>query len=214
MRNGPLLQYYCSSCGKILNESSTLMIQKNQLREECPTCGALLSTTLQNVEIFPPVSQSQQVLSDPTPKLVKHLSIDFQTTYRQIQDRSIRFSFDIGKIDSLLDLEACGTLCIIGEQKYTQLLIDRLCVHSLLPVRYGGIGQEQSKIIAVDAGNCANVYRFVDFTRQYGMEVKKALQSIVVRRVFTIYQLADLVVHEPAKNHSADFTEKQANCRL
>ena len=86
MRNGPLLQYYCSICGKILNESSTLMIQKEHLIEECPGCGALLSTTLQNMEIFPPLSQSQHVPSDLTPKPVEHLSVDFQTAYRQIQD--------------------------------------------------------------------------------------------------------------------------------
>ena len=199
MRNGPLLQYYCSSCGKILNESSTLAVQKEQLIEECPVCGALLSSTLQNMELSPPLSQSQHVLGDPTPKPVEHLSVVFQTAYRQIQDLSIRLAFDIKKIDSLLDLEATGTLCIVGEQKYTQILIDRLCVHFMLPRRYGGIGSDYSKPIAIDAGNCSNVYQFVDFARQYGLEVKKVLQSIVVSRVFTIYQLADLIIHELPK---------------
>jgi DNA-directed RNA polymerase subunit RPC12/RpoP len=199
MRNGPLLQYYCSSCGKILNESSTLTIQKEQLKEECPSCGALLSTTVQNMEIFPPLSQSQQVPSNPTPKLVEHLSVDFQTAYRQIQDLSIRFDFDIKKIDSLLNLEATGTLCIVGEQKYSQLLIDRLCFHSMLPRRYGGIGSDYSKTISIDAGNCSNIHQLVDFARQYGLEVKKVLQNMVVSRVFTIYQVTDLIIHELPK---------------
>ena len=175
------------------------MIQKEQLREECPSCGALLSTTLQNMEIFPPLSQSQQISSDPTPKLVEHLSVDFQTGFRQIQDLNIRFAFDIERIDSLFDLEATGTLCIVGEQKYTQILIDRLCVHSMLPRSYGGMGSDYSKPLAIDAGNCSNIYQFVDFARQYGLEVKKVLQSIVVSRVFTIYQLADLIIHELPK---------------
>ena len=175
------------------------MIQKEQLREECPSCGALLSTTLQNMEIFPPLSQSQQISSDPTPKLVEHLSVDFQTAYRQIQDLNNRFAFDIEKIDSILDLGATGTLCIVGEQKYTQILIDRLCVHSMLPRSYGGMGSDYSKPLAIDAGNCSNIYQFVDFARQYGLEVKKVLQSIVVSRVFTIYQLADLIIHELPK---------------
>jgi DNA-directed RNA polymerase subunit RPC12/RpoP len=195
MRIEPLLQYYCSSCGKILNESSTL-IQKEQLREECPSCGALLSTTLEIIDIFPPLSQSQHVPSGPTPKLVEHLSVDFQTACRQIQDLNNRFAFDIKKIDSLLDLQSTGTLCIVGEQKYTHILNDRLCVHSMLPRRYGGIGSDYSKTIAIDAGNCSNVYQFVDFARQYGLEVKKALQTIVRSRVFTIYQLADLIIHQ------------------
>ena len=199
MRNGSLLQYYCSSCGKLLNESSTLAVQKELLIEECPGCGALLSSTLQNMELSPPLSQSQQVISDSTPKPIEHLSVDFQTAFRQIQDLNIRFAFDIEKIDSLLDLEATGTLCIVGEQKYTQILIDRLCVHSMLPKRYGGIGSDYSKTIAIDAGNCSNVYQSVDFARQYGLEVKKVLQNIVVSRVFTIYQLADLIIHELPK---------------
>ena len=199
MRNGPLLQYYCSSCGKILNEVSTLAIQKEQLREECPSCGAVLSSTLQNQELFPPLSQSHLVSSDLTPKSVEHLSVDFQTAFRQIQDLNIRFVFDIEKIDSILDLGSTGTLCIVGEKKYTQILIDRLCIHSMLPRRYGGIGSDYSKTIAIDAGNCSNVYQFVDFARQYGLEVKKVLQSIVVSRVFTLYQLADLIIHELPK---------------
>jgi DNA-directed RNA polymerase subunit RPC12/RpoP len=199
MRNGSLLEYYCSSCGKILSESSTLTIQKEELREECPSCGAVLSSTLQNQELFPPLPQSQQVSNDLPSKSVEHPSVDFQTAFRQIQDLNIRFAFDIKKIDSLLDLEAKGTFCIIGEQKYTQILIDRLCVHSMLPRRYGGIGSDYSKTIAADAGNCSNVYQFVDFTRQYGLEVKKVLQNIAVSRVFTIYQLSDLIIHELPK---------------
>jgi hypothetical protein len=175
------------------------VVQKEQLIEDCPGCGALLSNTLQNMELSPPLSQSQEVPSDLTPKPVEHLSVDFQTAYNQIQDLSIKFAFDIKKIDSLLNLEGAGTLCIVGEQKYTQILIDRLCVHSMLPRRYGGIGSDYSKPIAVDAGNCSNVYQFVDFARQYGLEVKKVLHSIVVSRVFTIYQVADLIIHELPK---------------
>jgi DNA-directed RNA polymerase subunit RPC12/RpoP len=165
MRNEPLLQYYCSSCGKILNESSILAVQKEQLMEECPSCRALLSSTQQNMELSPPLSQSQQVSSDLTSKSVEHLPVEFQTAFRQTQDLNIRFAFDTKKIDSILDLGATGTLCTVGEQKYTQILIDRLCVHSMLPRRYGGIGSDYSKPIAIDAGNSSDVYQFVNFAR-------------------------------------------------
>jgi predicted RNA-binding Zn-ribbon protein involved in translation (DUF1610 family) len=198
MRNEPLLQFYCSSCGKILSESSA-QVQKEQLKEECPSCGALLSDTLQNMDLYSSLSYSQQVTNEPTLQPLEHLSVEFQTAYKQIQDLSIRFAFDIEKIDSLLDLQANGTLCIVGEQKYTHTLIDRLCVHSMLPRRYGGIGSDYSKIIAIDAGNCSNVYQSVDFARQYGLEIKNVLRGIVVSRVFTIYQLAHLVIHELPK---------------
>ena len=69
----------------------------------------------------------------------------------------------------------------------------------MLPKRHGGIGEGYSKIIAIDAGNCTDVYQFVDFARQYGLEVKKVLRNIVVSRVFTIYQLAHLIIYELPK---------------
>ena len=60
-------------------------------------------------------------------------------------------------------------------------------------------GPDYSKIIAIDAGNCTDVYQCIDFARQYGLEVKKVLQSIVVSRIFTIYQLAHLIIFELPK---------------
>jgi hypothetical protein len=79
------------------------------------------------------------IVTNAAPKSLQDLSVEFRTAFHQIEDSSVKFTFDIEKIDSLLNLNARGSLCIIGEQKYTQLLIDRLCVHSLLPKRHGGI---------------------------------------------------------------------------
>jgi len=197
MRTGPLLQYFCSSCGKTLKENSTIEFQRDQLNEECPGCGALLIDTLQNRrKVSESLWEQEQVNNTARGKSSRYLSVDFKTAYRQLECRTIKLAFDIDKIDSLLDLGACGSLCIIGKHNYTQLLIDRLCVHSLLPRRYGGIVDQTLKIIAIDAGNRTDVYQFVDFARQYGLELKKVLQSIVVSRVFTIYQLAHLIIYE------------------
>jgi hypothetical protein len=174
-----------------LKDRTTLEIQNQQIKEECPSCGALLLDTLQNRTVSTSVPQ-QAVVTTATPK-----SVEFRTAFHQIEDSSVKFTFDIDNIDSLLNLNAHGSLCIIGEQKYTHLLIDRLCIHSLLPKRHGGTGLNYSKIIAIDAANCTDVYQFVDFARQYGLEVKKVLQGIVVSRVFTIYQLAHLIIELP-----------------
>lgn len=183
MRIGPLLQYFCSSCGKILKDRTTLEIQKQQIKEEeeCPSCGALLVNALQNRTVSVSMPKQAAVVNNATSK-----SVEFRTAFHQIEDSSVKFTFDIEKIDSLLNLNAYGSLCIIGEQKYTQILINRLCVHSLLPKRYGGTiggGLNYSKIIAIDAGNCTDVYQFVDIARQYGLEVKEVLQSVIVSRV-------------------------------
>ena len=62
--------------------------------------------------------------------------------------------------------------------------------------KHGGVGEGYSKIIAIDAGNCSDVYQIVDFARQYGLEIKRALKNMIVSRVFTIYQLANPVINE------------------
>ena len=190
LRFGLLLEYFCSRCGNILKEKTTLQVQNHQIKEECPSCGSLLIDTLQNRRVEPDgVGVSAQSASH-------NLSIEFQTAYQRL---STKLGFDIKRIDSLLNLDTHDSVCIIGDQRYTQLLIDRLCVHTLLPRKYGGIGQDYSKIIVIDAGNCTDVYQYVDFCRQYGLEIDKVLRNVVVSRVFTIYQLAYLITHDLPK---------------
>jgi len=98
LRFGPLLQYFCSSCGKILKNNTTLEVQNQQIKEECPSCGALLIDTLQNRTVSASVPQ-QGVVTNATPK-----SVEFRTAFHQIEDISVKFAFDIHKIDSLLNL--------------------------------------------------------------------------------------------------------------
>jgi DNA-directed RNA polymerase subunit RPC12/RpoP len=195
MRIGPLLQYFCSTCGKVLKETSAAEMPKDQLIEECPSCGSLLAQTLQNRRLVSSLQQ-QEYRVNSIQKPAGRLSSDFQIAQQQIEAKTVRLAFDIEKLDSLLNLSSHGSLRIIGEPKYAQLLMDRLCVHSMLPKRHGGIGEGYSKIIAIDAGNCSDVYQIVNFARQYGLEIKKVLQNIFVSRVFTIYQLARLVTYE------------------
>ena len=118
MRIGPLLRYFCSSCGKILKDRTTLEVQNQQLKEEeeCPSCGALLLDTLQNRTVSTSISQKDVVVTEAIPKSLQDLSVEFRTAFHQIEDNSVKFTFDIEKIDSLLNLNAYGSLCIIGEQ--------------------------------------------------------------------------------------------------
>jgi hypothetical protein len=51
----------------------------------------------------------QGVVTNATPK-----SVEFRTASHQIEDSSPKFAFDIQKIDSLLNLNTYGSLCIIG----------------------------------------------------------------------------------------------------
>jgi hypothetical protein len=71
----------------------------------------------------------------------------------------------------------------------------RLCVRALISKRQGGF--EFINIIFIDGrGNSSDVYLCVNFARQYGLDIKKVLQSVMVTRAFTIYQLADLIIYQ------------------
>lgn len=132
-------------------------------------------------------SSYEQLSSSRLPK--------FQTAYTDIEERKRRIlTFDIEKIDSChinLTIEDC--VCIVGNREYTNVIFMRLCVRALMSKRQGGF--ESTNVIFIDAGNNSDVYQCVNFARQYGLDIKKVLQSILVTRAFTIYQLADLLIN-------------------
>jgi hypothetical protein len=139
-------------------------------------------------------SSSEQLSSSPPPP-------KFKTAYDDIEDKRRRIlTFDIEKIDSCcINLTTEDFVCIVGsggERKYANTLLMRLCVRALISKRHGGF--ESTNVIFVDAGggSCLDVYLCVNFARQYGLDIKKVLQSVMVTRAFTIYQLADLIIYQ------------------
>jgi hypothetical protein len=107
-----------------------------------------------------------------------------------------KLSFDIARIDRCINLtDRGGGLCITSSgsslRHTNNILLTRLCVRALLSKRQGGF--ESPSVIFVDAGNCSDIYQCVNFARQYGLDVQKVLDSIIVSRPFTIHQLAGLV---------------------
>ena len=147
----------------------------------------------------PSLSSSEQLSSSsplPPPK--------FKTSYADIEDKRRRIlTFDIEKIDSCcINLTTEDFVCIVGsggERKYANTLLMRLCIRALMSKRHGGF--ESTNVIFVDAGggSCSDIYQCVNFARQYGLDIKKVLQSIMVTRAFTIYQLADLIIYQLPK---------------
>ena len=119
----------------------------------------------------------------------------FQTAYEEFDSR---LTLDIEKIDESISLRIGECLCIIGERKYTKILLARLCVRALLSKRRGGLNS--TKVIVIDAGNSLDVYQHVNFARQYGLDIKKkVLQHIIISRVFTVYQLTNIIMYEMPK---------------
>ena len=171
----PLSQYFCSKCDAILKETDA-QIEISTVIEDCPNCGASLTNTL---------TRRSNVIVEPKPSLAK-----FQTAYDLT-----RFKFDIEKISKFMPLSSTGSLCITGYK--ANLVLARLCVRSLLPANYGGLGSPYA--IVIDAGNKSDFYQTVSYIRQYGMHLTSTLDRIIVSRTFTIYQLKSLLLRELPK---------------
>jgi hypothetical protein len=172
---GPLSQYLCAKCGSILRETNA-DIEITTVTEDCPVCGASLSSNLKRQ-----AKNDKTMLSD-MPK--------FQVAYDLV-----RFKFDIKKIDNFMPLADTGSLCISGYD--ANLLLTRLCVRALMPANYGGLGSPF--VIVVDAGNRSDLYQTVNFVRQYGLRLSHTLDRLIVSRAFTIYQLKSLLSRELPK---------------
>jgi hypothetical protein len=168
--NKTLLQYYCGHCNNVLKELDSEIPTSSV--EPCPFCGTLLSDSLQ---------QRRMLHKITTPSVV------FQKA-----SKIPKLTFDIDKIDSILHFITTNQkICIAGI--HTQKIIERLCVRAQLPHRYGGL---DSKVLLIDGANSSDLYQCVDFAQQYGLDAKKILSGIISCRTFTVYQLANLIVHE------------------
>jgi len=108
------------------------------------------------------------------------------------------FSFMIsGNSTKTLELLGSDSVCFFGEPTIANILLSKLAVHSLMPKKYGGL--KYSKIFILDAGNSTDVYQLVNFMKQYGLNVKKAMRKIMICRVFTVYQLTHFLKYELLK---------------
>lgn len=170
MDNGQTLQYLCGLCNTVLKESECLDIDPRRIKEPCPSCGHSLASTLT-------INRPRR----PAEPVVFH-----RATAAKV------LAFDIKQLDSFYSgIRAGEMLCIVGRPALT--LVTRLCVRALLPKRQGGL---QSRVLFIDAGNTSDIYQCVSFARQYGMDLTKVLDGIIVSRAFTIHQLASLIIIE------------------
>jgi hypothetical protein len=131
----------------------------------------------------------------------KSISIQHEqfTRFKTAYDYLNKITFMINGMN--IDLLVGDIVSIRGISRVTNLILTRICISSLLPKRHGGLRKRNlnSNVFILDAGNSTDVYQFVDFMKQYGLDIKKTLQKIIVSRVFTIYQLIHFLVYELSK---------------
>ncbi|MFL6371092.1 MAG: hypothetical protein ACJ72F_09725 [Nitrososphaeraceae archaeon] len=81
------------------------------------------------IELKHKEQQQKQQLS-PSSLLIPQLK--FKTAFEELCNKHALLTCGIEKIDSLLQLTSGDRLAIIGNRKYTQILIARLCINALL----------------------------------------------------------------------------------
>jgi len=121
------------------------------------------------------------------------------TKFKTAYDYLNRFSFTInGTCNKTVELLAGDAVCLVGDSRMINLMLTKICVHALMSKKYGGFSRN-SKVFILDAGNCTDVYQFIDFMKQYGLDIKKSLRKIMISRVFTVYQLTHFLKYELSK---------------
>ena len=80
-----------------------------------------------------------------------------------------RLTFGHVKLDSILELHLDGIFGIFGETRYSNALVTRLLVRSLLPRNHGGINAEN--VMVIDADNSSSPYLYVNIARDYGLHL-------------------------------------------
>ena len=116
-------------------------------QEECPKCGYAILKTLKKewneLLLQERGSNKDNAQSLPLQSLVSP-SLKFQSAYEEFIDR---FTFGIEALDSpssLLSLKTGDTVGIVGygsnNRNYTNILMTRLSIRSLLSKRQGGVG--------------------------------------------------------------------------
>ena len=127
----------------------------------------------------------------------QHKPLMLKTAYDYLN----RLSFTVnGTSQKTMELLSSDAVIILGGSGLTNIMLTKLAVHCLMPKKYGGL--RNSKIFILDAGNCTDLYQFVDFMKQYGLNTKKNLKKIMISRVFTVYQLTHFLKYELFKTIS------------
>jgi hypothetical protein len=74
----------------------------------------------------------------------------------------------------------------VAEQQQSNILI-----------RSHGLSSPSLSLIFFDTeeGNSSDIYQCVNFARQYGLSIKKLLQSIIVSKALIIYQITNIIIY-------------------
>jgi hypothetical protein len=112
------------------------------------------------------------------------------------------FSLSFPRLDSLLRPFTPNLTVISGTE--ASVVAELAAFKAQLPVEMGGL---DSAVVFIDGGNRSDPYTFSSFARQYGFRPNVAMRRVVTCRVFTMYQLTELI-SEQLSGATADYAAK------
>ncbi len=181
--------YSCTTCSSILDVRKRLVSPDgilDSLTGVCPSCGAKLENSIDCKQ-----GQAPEDWQGP------HLSAQGVNARRrpplfQRASSYNRFSLDFSSLDRLLQPLAPDNLVIL-EGHGASAVAELAAFRAQLPRERGGL---DSTTIFIDGGNCSDPYLFASLARRYSFDTKRAMRRVTNCRIFTMYQLANLLSND------------------
>ncbi len=179
--------YFCSSCNCVLRVRRVLGPAGDtidSLNGRCLACGRKLEGNIECRLAPVPEEWSDLYLPAPEPKAEQRRAPDFLPA-----SSFPHFSLGFPSLDSLLRPFAPGSMAVVSGAE-SSVVAELAAFRAQLPIEMGGL---DSAVLFIDGGNRSDPYLFSSFARQRGLRPITAMRRIATCRVFTMYQLADLV---------------------
>ncbi len=177
--------YFCSTCNCILRVRRDLGPAGETLDSldgRCAGCGRSLEGSIECR--LTPIPEEWSDLYLAAPKTAQKRVPEFRPA-----SSFPHFSLGFPQLDSLLRPFSTGSMAVVTGSE-ASAVAELATFRAQLPVEMGGL---DSTVVFIDGGNRSDPYLFSAFARQYGFRPNAAMRRIATCRVFTMYQLADLV---------------------
>ena len=192
--------YYCSGCSCVLTVRRTLgpAAEDASLNGRCMGCGLPLEG---NVECrFAPVPEDwAELYHDPIP--IQAAAEDKPAFTRA--SSLPHFSLSFPPLDCMLRPLAPGGLVVVSGA-HASAVAELAAFRAQLPIDAGGL---DSGVLFIDGGNRSDPYLFSSFAKQRLVKPSVAMRRVATCRVFTLYQLGDLVSGHLARS-AEDYAAK------
>jgi hypothetical protein len=183
--------YYCAGCNCVLRVRRDLGPASEtvgSLSGRCLGCGASLEGNVE-CRLAPIPEDWSDVYLSATPAV--------QRTATKFRPASSYPHFSLGfpRLDSLLRPFSPDRLLVL-DGAVSSVVAELAAFRAQLPIEAGGL---DSAVLFIDGGNRSDPYLFSSFAKQRRLKPSVAMRRVATCRVFTFYQLADLVSRHLAR---------------